>query len=452
MIQLYQLQLETRMTRRDLGRLVTGALTAAATAQPAIGSPGVHSNAEHWREDFPALRHSVAGDRRVYLDSAATAQRPAAVIDALRDFYERDNANPGKTQHAMARRAHEQFQQARRTLARFINAPSADEITWVRGTTEGVNLVATAWARSTLRPGDEVLLTIAEHASNLLPWRWAAEQTGARVGFIDVDEDGRISLESLDRKLTARTRLVAFSHVSNVAGYVNPAAEICARAQQAGARTFVDAAQSAPHLPLDVQAMGCDFLAFSSHKIAGPMGAGVLWARTEILDSMPPYQLGSNMAHAVEVDGQQLERAAYKFGAGTPSAADAIAMAAAVKYLDSLGRETIRAHEEQITNYAIDRLRDVPKLRILGPVQSKDRVPVFAFDVAGVAAEELLQDLDAQGVAIRAGDLSALPLLKHFGVSEAARASCYLYTTKADIDALFSALQESVAKRLGKTP
>jgi cysteine desulfurase/selenocysteine lyase len=438
------------MTRRDLGRLMTGAVGMMATTRPAAASPGVRGS-ERWREDFPALRYAMAGDRRVYLDSAATAQRPAAVINALRNFYERDNANPGQTQHAIARRAYEQYQLARQTLARFINAPSADEITWVRGTTEAVNLVATAWARSALRPGDEVLLTIAEHASNLLPWRWAAEQSGARVSFIDVDDDGRISLEGLDRKLTSRTRLVAFSHVSNVAGYVNPAAEICTRARQAGAQTFVDAAQSAPHIPLDVQAMGCDFLAFSSHKIAGPMGAGVLWARTEILDSMPPYQLGSNMAHAVDLNGQQLERAAYKFGAGTPSAADAIAMAAAVTYLDSLGRGSIRAHEELITSYAIDRLADVPNLRILGPSQSKDRVPVFAFDVAGITAEELMQDLDAQGVAIRAGDLSALPLLKHFGVNQAARASCYLYTTKADIDALISALHQSIATRRSKT-
>ena len=209
----------------------------------------------------------------MYLDSAATAQRPTVVINALREFYERDNANPGKNQHAMARRAHEQYQKARQTLARFINAPSADEISWVRGTTEGVNLVASAWARSVLRSGDEILLTIAEHASNLLPWRLAAQQTGARVKFVDVDDDGRISLEDLDRKLSNRTRLVAFSHVSNVAGYVNPAPEICARARQAGARTFVDAAQSAPHIQLDVrEAIGCDFLAFSSHKIARSHG------------------------------------------------------------------------------------------------------------------------------------------------------------------------------------
>jgi cysteine desulfurase / selenocysteine lyase len=440
------------VTRRELGRLMTGALTAAAMIPTATGrSVGIPSLAERWRQDFPALRHSMAGTPHIYLDSAATAQRPTAVINAVREFYERDNANPGKTQHATARRAYEQYQRARQTLARFINAPSADEIAWVRGTTEGINLVASAWARSTLRPGDEILLTIAEHASNLLPWRLAAEQTGARIGFIGVDDEGRISLEDLDRRLSARTRLVAFSHVSNVAGYVNPAAEICARAHHAGARTFIDAAQSAPHVPLDVQAIGCDFLAFSSHKIAGPMGAGVLWARTELLDSMPPYQSGSNMAHAVDLNGQEFEKAAYKFGAGTPNVADAIGMAAAVDYLESLGRDDVRTHEEYITAYALEQLESVPNLRVLGPRRSKDRIPVFAFDVVGITAEDLMRHLDARGVAIRAGDLSALPLLKHFGVGEAARASCYLYTTPADIDALIESLHQTISKRLGKT-
>jgi len=439
------------MTRRDLGRLMTGALTAAAVAPPAIGSPSTRSIAERWRQDFPGLRDFTAREQRVYLDSAATAQRPTAVLNALREFYERDNANPGKSQHATARRAYEQYQKARQTLARFINAPSADEITWVRGTTEGINLVASAWARSVLRSGDEILLTVAEHASNLLPWRLAAEQTGVRVVFIDVDHEGRISLEDLDRKLSARTRLVAFSHVSNVAGYVNPAAEICARARHTGARTFIDAAQSAPHVPLDVQAIGCDFLAFSSHKIAGPMGAGVLWARAEVLDSMPPYQSGSNMAHGVDLNGQEFEKAAYKFGAGTPNVADAIGMAAAVDYLESLGREAIRVHEEHIAGYALESLASIPSLRVLGPRQIKDRIPVFAFDVVGISAETLMHDLDARGVAIRAGDLSALPLLKRFGVREAARASCFLYTTRADIDALIEALHQTISKRLGKS-
>jgi cysteine desulfurase/selenocysteine lyase len=435
------------MTRRELGRLMTGALSAMALDQTAVGGAPRIRNVERWRQDFPALRDSPGGKRVVYLDSAATAQRPTAVLNALLEFYEHTNANPGKSQHAMARLAYEHYQAACQTLAVFINAPGADEITWVRGTTEGINLVASAWAGTQLRPGDEILLTIAEHASNMLPWRLAAEHVGARIRFIDVDDEGRISLEDLDRKLSARTRLVAFSHASNVAGYINPAAEICARARRAGARTFIDAAQSAPHVSLDAQALGCDFLAFSSHKLAGPMGIGVLWARTELLDSMPPYQSGSNMAHAVDFDRQQFEKAAYKFGAGTPNAADAIGMAAAIVYLESLGRDAIRSHEEHLMAYALERLGDVPNLRLLGPRQPKDRIPVFSFDVAGIAAEEIMRDLDVRGVAIRAGDLSALPLLKHFGVTEAARASCYLYTTESDIDDFIEALRKSIAKR-----
>jgi cysteine desulfurase/selenocysteine lyase len=436
------------MTRRDLGRWMTGALTAMSVEPTARGRSAGHNGVdgrngvERWRQDFPALRNSSSMNQRVYLDSAATAQRPAAVMNALLGFYERGNANPSNSQHAMARRAQEQYQAARQTLARFINAPSADEVVWVRGTTEGINLVASAWAGTVLRAGDEILLTIAEHASNLLPWRLAAERAGARVEFIEVDDEGRISLEDLDRKLSARTRLVAFSHVSNVAGYVNPAAEICARARHAGARTFIDAAQSAPHIPLDVRAIGCDFLAFSSHKIAGPMGVGVLWARSELLDAMPPYQCGSNMAHAIELDGQQFEKAAFKFGAGTPNAAGAIGMAAAVDYLESLGRDAVRTHEAHITAYALERLGSVPKLRVLGPRQAEDRIPVFSFQIEGIKADEIMRHLDGRGIAIRAGDLSALPLLRRFGVSEAARASCYLYTTKADIDDLIEALHQ----------
>jgi len=439
------------MTRRELvGRLMAGALTVIAVDQTAMRGPaGARNAVERWRHDFPGLQDSTEDSRFVYLDSAATTQRPTAVLNALLGFYEHGNSNPSKTQHAMARRAYDQYQAARQKLAHFINAPSADEVVWVRGTTEGVNLIASAWAGTVLRAGDEILLTVAEHASNLLPWRLAVEHTGALLRFIDVDDEGRISLEDLDRKLSARTRLVAFSHVSNVAGYVNPAAEICARARRAGARTFIDAAQSVPHAFLDVQAIGCDFLAFSSHKMLGPMGVGVLWARAELLESMRFYQSGSNMAHAIDLDTQQFEHGAYKFGAGTPNAAGAIAMAAAVDYLESLGRDAIRAHEEHLTGYALERLGNVPKLRLLGPRQAKNRIPVFSFDVAGIGAEELMRDLDARGVAIRAGDLSALPLLKHFGVREAARASCYLYTSESDIDSFIEALHQSIAKRSG---
>lgn len=435
------------MTRRELSQLIAGAFAAAGISRE-VSSESLESprRAKHWRQDFPLLKASIAGKPLIYLDSAATTQRPTAVLDALLRFYQHDNANPGKTQHALARRAYERYEAARQTIARFINAPGSAEIVWVRGTTEAINLVATAWGGAELRSGDEILLTVAEHASNLLPWRLAAARAGATVTFVDVDDQGRISLEDLDRKLSARTRLLAFSHVSNVVGYINPAAEICARARRAGARTLIDAAQSAPHVSLDVQSIGCDFLAFSSHKMLGPMGVGVLWARPEILDAMPPYQAGSNMAHVIDLDSQQFEHAAHKFGAGTPNVAGPIALAAAVDYIKSLGRDAVRAHEEALTAYALDRLSKVPRLRLLGPSMPQDRIPVFAFDVAGIAAEEVQRRLDMQGIGVRAGDLSALPLLKRFGLAAAARASCYLYTTKEDIDRLIDGLNSIVSK------
>jgi cysteine desulfurase/selenocysteine lyase len=358
----------------------------------------------------------------------------------MMDFYRHDNANPGRSLHTLARRAHERYEKARHTVATFLNAAQPEEVAWVRGSTEGINLVATAWGRSTLRPRDEVLLTLSEHASNLLPWRLVAEQTGATVRFVDVDDEGRVLLEDLDRKLSERTRLVAFSHVSNVTGYINPAAQVCAHARRAGARVLIDAAQSAPHIPLDVQALGCDFLVCSSHKMLGPMGVGVLWARRELLDTMPPYQAGSNMAHEIDLTSQELERGALKFGAGTPNVAGPVGLAAAVTYLNSLDRIVIERHEAHITQYALERLTAVPGLRVLGPKQAAERLPVFSFVLANYSPQEILRHLDSQGIAIRAGDLAALPLLKRFGVNAAARASCYLYTGTDDIDRLVSAL------------
>jgi cysteine desulfurase/selenocysteine lyase len=435
------------MTRRDLGRLATGLLAVAGGGGRVLAEPAAAGSAvERWRQDFPALKQSVVGERLVYLDSAATTQRPRAVLEALLGFYEHDNANPSKTQHTLARWAFERYEAARKTLARFIHAASADEIVWVRGTTEAINLVASAWSRAELRAGDEILLTVAEHASNLLPWRLAAERAGARLRFVKVDDEGRISLEDLDRKLSGRTRLVAFSHVSNVVGYVNPAADICARARRAGARTLIDAAQSAPHIPLDVQALGCDCLAFSSHKMLGPMGVGVLWARSELLEAMPPYQAGSNMAHAIDLESQEFEHAARKFGAGTPNAAGPIALAAAVDFMESLGRVALGAHEASLTAYTLERLKAVPRLRLVGPWEAKDRIPVFSFSLSGLAAADVSRALDGEGIAIRAGDLSALPLLKRLGLDAAARVSCFFYTSEADIDRLVDGLQRIVER------
>jgi cysteine desulfurase/selenocysteine lyase len=434
------------MTRRDLARAASGALLAnAGWPLQAGGGPGPsRGGTSEWRSHFPALAQRVNGRPLVYLDSAATTQRPTVVIDAIVDFYRQDNANPGAALHALARRAYERYEGARSTLAKFVNAASSDEIVWTRGTTEGVNLVATALARSMLRAGDEVLLTVGEHASNMLPWQLVAQLTGARVRYVDVDDEGRIRLDDLDAKLSERTRLLAFSHVSNVVGYVNPAAEICARARRAGARILIDAAQSVPHMRVDVQALGCDFLVFSSHKMLGPMGIGVLWARRELLEEMPPYQAGSNMAHDVDLESRALEHAARKFGAGTPNVSGPIGLAAAVDYLDTLGHQTVESHERQLATHALARLSEVRGLRILGPTDSAHRIPVFAFTIAGVAPREILRHLDAEGIAIRAGDLASLPLLERLGANAAARASCYLYTQIDEIDRLAESLQRLV--------
>jgi cysteine desulfurase/selenocysteine lyase len=433
------------LTRRKLGEyaLMAGAMAMSPLRTlSAASAPIGTSDVKRWRADFPALNQQIDGHPLTYLDSAATTQRPTAVLEALMSFYRHDNANPGSALHSLARRAYEQYEGARRTLATFLNAAEPEEVVWTKGTTEGINLVATAWARSVLHHGDELLLTVAEHASNLLPWRLVAEQTGATVRYLDVDDDGRVLLEDLERKLSQNTRLVAFSHVSNVAGYINPAAQICTRARRAGARVLIDAAQTAPHIPLDVQAMGCDFLAFSSHKMLGPMGVGVLWARRELLDAMPPYQAGSNMAHQIDLTSQEFEHGARKFGAGTPNVAGPVGLAAAVRYMNSLGRNTIERHEARLTQYALERLADIPGLRLLGPKVSSERLPVFSFVLAERTPQETLRHLDAQGIAVRAGDLASLPLLKRFGVSSALRASCYLYTQPEDIERLAGALND----------
>ncbi len=441
---------DASMTRRELGcgALLTWLTSLAPSETATAGPPGSdRRDVDRWRGDFPVLDQLVNGRRLTYLDSAATTQRPVAVFEAVIDFYRHDNANPGATLHTLAQRAYERYEDARRTVANFINARQPEEIVWTRGSTEGINLVATAWARPLLRRGEEILLTTAEHASNLLPWRLVAEQTGAVIRYVEVDDEGRILLDDLDRKLSERTRLVSFSHVSNVIGYVNPAAEIVARAHDAGARVLIDAAQSAPHVPLDVQALGCDFLVFSGHKMLGPMGVGVLYGRREMLDRMPPYQAGSNMAHAIDVGSQEYEHGSHKFGAGTPNVSGAVGLAAAIRYLNSHDRTALHDHEERLTGYALEKLADVPGLRLLGPKRAERRVPVFSFVIADQTPQAILRQLDSRGIAVRAGDLAALPLLKRLGVATAARASCYLYTQTADIDRLARALHELTPTR-----
>ena len=417
-------------------------LLAASAAHP-LGFPssGGGSLQQSGAASFPALRQRIGGHPLTYLDSAATTLRPQAVIDALAEFYATDNANPAPV-HTLARRAASRLTAARQTVARFINAPSPNEVVFTRGTTEGINLIASTWGAANFRAGDEVILTIAEHNSNLLPWTRAARQAGATVRVVDVDDDGMLRLDHLKQLITSKTRLVAFSHVSNVLGLVNPAKEICAVARQAGARVVIDGAQSAPHVSIDVQDLGCDFYVFSGHKMLGPMAIGAVWGRLELLESMPAYHVGSNMAHEADFERAAMEHGALKFQAGTPDVAGPVGLAAAIGVLTAIGKDAMWRHDQDLVRHGLARLREVKGLRIIGSSSVPNRVPVFTFAMAGKSPLAIAAAMDAKGIAIRAGDMAALPLLKRFGVSEAARASAYVYSTTADIDRLVDALVE----------
>jgi cysteine desulfurase/selenocysteine lyase len=395
-----------------------------------------------WPSTFPALRQRVNGHPLSFLDSAATTLRPQSVIDALVDYYSTDNANPSPV-HTLASRAADRLSGARQAVARFVNAPDPAEIIFVRGTSEGINLVASTWGAANLERDDEVVLTIAEHASNLLPWTRAAAQAGAKVRVVDVDDDGRPRLDRFKELLSKRTRIVAFTHVSNVLGYINPAKEMCALAREVGARVVIDGAQGAPHVKIDVQDLGCDFYVFSGHKMLGPMGTGVVWGRRELLDAMPPYQVGSNMAHGVDFERADFERGAQKFQAGTPDVAGPVGLAAAVRFFEAAGPLLLR-HDQDLVQYGLAHLAEIPRLRIIGPRGADRRVPVFTFVLEGLAPTVVARALDARGIAVRAGDMAALPLLKRFGAAEAVRASAYVYSTRVDIDRLADALREAV--------
>jgi cysteine desulfurase/selenocysteine lyase len=386
---------------------------------------------------FPAL--SAVDEGFLYLDSAATTHRARAVIEAITRFYVEDNANPAPL-HARARRAAAALSDARATVAKFLNAADPLEIVFTRGTTEAVNLAAQSWGSVHLRAGDEVVLTTSEHASNLMPWVRVANATGAHVRTLDVDESGQLRLDSLEDVLTARTRLVSLSHASNVLGIVNPVKQIAQAARAVGARTFVDGAQGAPHIAVDVQELGCDFYAFSGHKLCGPMGAGALWARRDVLEAMVPYHVGSNMAHGVEFDRTaEFERGALRFQAGTPDVAAAVGLAAAVRFLEGIGRTALWSHDQALVTAARD-LTQIRTLRMFGQLSAPFRIPVFSFVLEGRPASSVVEALDRRGIGVRGGDLAALPLLKRFGTTEAVRASGYVYSSTLEIGRLIEAL------------
>ena len=427
------------MQRREfLGVAAAAAATGGLMRQPRSGTAG---GVEEWRRQFPALAQDVNGYPLAYLDSAATTLRPTSVIDAIADFYRTENANPGGALHTLARRANTTYEGARRTVAEFINARDTSEVVFTRGTTDGINLVAAAWGGVNLRVGDEILIGLAEHSSNMLPWQLIAKRTGATVRYFATDDVGHPSLSDLESKLTSRTRVVAFSHVSNVLGMINPAKEMCARARGANRIVLIDAAQSVPHFPVDVQSLGCDFLAFSSHKMLGPMGVGVLWGRRELLDAMPPYQGGSNMAHDVDLDAMHASEGALKFGAGTPNVSGPVGLAAAIAFIRRIGHDALREHEKALTQHFVRTVGKNARVRLLGSTNADEKISVFAFTVSGRQPRDVLTALDGKGIAIRAGDLASLPLLKRLGTTVAARASCYLYTTTQEIDRLAEVLE-----------
>lgn len=433
--------------RRGFLRTISG-----LAALPAIGSVlttkpharlGATSSSD-LRAQFPLLGDSMNGRPLVYLDSAATTQRPHAVLDTLDTFYLHENANPSISLHALARHSASLYDEARATVAWFVNARGSDEIVFTRGTTEAINLVASSWGGVNLGRGDEIVITVADHYSSLVPWQLAARRTGATLRIWDVSDDGHLRLDQLDTLLSKRTKMVTFPHVSNVLGAINPAKEICERAHRAGAVVLVDAAQSVPHFCVDIREIGCDFLTLSGHKMCGPMGIGALWARRELLSAMPPFQAGSNMVHEVELESApaRFSEGALKFEAGTPNVAGAIGLAAAVRFLESLGRKQLWAREQELTEHVLARLGKVKGVRILGPMKSSERISVFSFVVENRKPLEIAASLDRVGIAVRAGDLASLPALKRFGVTAAVRASCYIYTSTEDIDRLVAGLQQ----------
>lgn len=394
------------------------------------------------REDFPALAQEINGHPLVYFDNAATSQKPRPVLEAIQRYYERDNANVHRGIHELSNRATAAYEGARERVAQFLNAPSAKDIIFTRGTTEALNLVAATWGASNLREGDVILLTELEHHSNLVPWQLLAQRTGARLRFIPVTDDtGELDLSDLDERL-ADVKLLSLTHISNALGTINPVAELCAKAQAVGAVTLVDAAQSAGHMPLNVQSLGCDFLALSGHKVCGPTGIGALFARAELQSAMPPYQGGGEMISKVGFQTSEYHVPPHKFEAGTPNIAGAVGLHAALDYLDALGRKAIHAHDTDLAAYAKERLAEFDGIRIFGPTEDRGGLVSFVFE--NVHALDLATMADQQGVAIRIGHHCTQPLHEKLGVPATARASFYFYNTRTEVDRFIEVLQKVI--------
>jgi cysteine desulfurase / selenocysteine lyase len=422
-----------RAQATDQGEKLPTSAATTASARPAFDADAV-------RREFPALAEHVHGDRRlVWLDNAATTQKPEAVISRLDHFYRHENSNIHRAAHEMAARATDAYEAARDKVARFLHAPSSDGVVFVRGATEAINLVAQAWGRQNVRAGDEIVITWLEHHANIVPWQQLCQETGARLRVAPVDQSGQVMLDEYEKLLGTSTRLVAFSHVSNVLGTVTPAREMVQIAHCHGALVLIDGAQAVSHMRVDVQDLDCDWYAFSGHKVFGPTGIGVLYGKPDLLNSTPPWQGGGNMIRDVTFERTLYQQAPVRFEAGTTSIADAVGLGAALDYLERVGIENVTRYEHELLAYATDRLLELPGLRMIGTAPDKAAVLTFVLD--GVAAEDIGEALDREGIAVRTGHHCAQPIVRHYGHESTVRASLALYNTRADIDALTAALR-----------
>jgi cysteine desulfurase/selenocysteine lyase len=395
---------------------------------------------ESLRKDFPTLRQEVHGKPLVYLDSAATSQKPRAVLEAVDRYYEQDNANVHRGVHLLSVRATEAYEAAREKVQRFVHAAHPHEIVFVRGTTEAINLVAQTFGRTRVRAGDEIVVTVMEHHSNIVPWQMLCEQQGAALRVVPMDDDGTLRIDELERLIGPRTRLVALGHVSNALGTIHPVRRIVELAHGKGVPVLLDGAQAVPHLAVDVQALGCDFYAFSGHKLFGPTGIGVLYGRSELLEQMPPWQGGGDMISSVSFEKTTYNKLPYKFEAGTPDIAGAIGLGAAIDYVNSVGLHAIAAYEHALLEYATDALKRVPGLRLIGT--AKEKASVLSFLLGDIHPHDIGTVLDREGIAIRTGHHCAQPLMRRLGVAATARASLAFYNRREDVDALVAGLHK----------
>ena len=393
---------------------------------------------EKVRKDFPILEQEVRGRPLVYLDSAATGQKPRAVIEAVRSYYLQDNSNVHRGVHFLSERATEAYEEARGKVQRFIHAAHPHEIVFVRGTTEAVNLIAQSYGRSRIRAGDEILITEMEHHSTIVPWQMLCEEKGAVLRVAPIDDEGQLLLGEMERLIGARTRLLALAHVSNALGTINPVRRVVEMAHQRRVPVLLDGAQAAPHLALDVQALGCDFYVFSGHKLFGPTGIGVLYGRSELLEQMPPWQGGGDMISSVTFEKTTYNKLPYKFEAGTPDIAGVIGLGAAIDYLSAVGLDAIGAYEHELLAYATNELRKVPGLRLIGT--AREKASVLSFLLGDVHPHDVGTVLDREGIAIRTGHHCAQPLMRRLGIAATARASLAFYNRRQDVDALVAGL------------